>query len=241
MSRQKTLRAGPQTFAPHASPATPVLELSPLEQERRRISHELHDQPLQTLAWAQLRLAELNRHEGSAHIRPMIEDIRRLIRDVSQQLRHVIDGLVRPPAGGLRLDDALRTSVREMHQRFTGSPSILLNLQGPRLPLAPPLMAAVLRAVQELLANLRKHSEASQAFLSSSCLQRCVEVVLADCGRGFDPTLIDPSRGLASIRQRLEAVGARLMIDSRPGFGTCARVVIPMAPAHHRRFRVPAP
>jgi signal transduction histidine kinase len=244
MSLHKNLRAGTASsarvkprFPAHASP---TLELSPLEQERRRISHELHDQPLQTLAWAQLRLAELYRHEGSAPLRPMLEDVRQLIRGVSQQLRGVIDGLAHNPAVGERLDDALRLLVREMHQRFVGSPSILLNLHGPRLALSPAQMAAVLRAVQELLANLRKHSEVSQALLSSSCSQRCVEVLLADGGRGFDPAEADPTRGLASIRQRLETIGARLTIDSRPGLGTCARIVIPLACAQRRPLRVPA-
>jgi signal transduction histidine kinase len=80
------------------------------------------------------------------------------------------------------------------------------------------------RICQEALNNIAKHAKASQVGIDLRHIQQPlgVELHIRDNGRGFDPILQSPSGhyGLAMMRERAEAVGARLTIISQPGQGT---------------------
>ena len=215
MSRQKTPREGRHSAS----------VISALDSERQRIARDLHDRPAQTLAWVLLRLADLEQHEACHAIRSTLQDLRRQLQAVSRDLRQLVHDLSPEPSAGGLLDDAVRLAVHEMHQYFPGSPSVLLNLQGPRVALAPQALTPVIHALKELLANLRLHSKADQALLSSACRHDCIVLTLTDCGQGFDP--LDRGFGLQSIAGSLAKVGARLEIDSHRGVGTSARIHLP--------------
>jgi two-component system, NarL family, sensor histidine kinase LiaS len=87
-------------------------------------------------------------------------------------------------------------------------------------PLAPAAEQALLRVAQEALANVARHSQATEVTVELSYNADAVALAIADNGRGFDTQIIQKGVGLDSMRERLAALGGRLLIESRPGEGT---------------------
>jgi signal transduction histidine kinase len=99
-------------------------------------------------------------------------------------------------------------------------------------PLAPDAETALYRVVQEALSNVGKHAEATAVDVELHDLGDSVELTVADDGRGFRQTpanalLQDGHFGLVGMRERLEAAGGLLTIDSEPGTGTRLTAHVP--------------
>ena len=85
---------------------------------------------------------------------------------------------------------------------------------------------ALYRITQEALNNVVKHAEASQAMISLNCQAVGVEMMVSDDGRGFDIESVSPDHlGLGIMRERAEAVGAELQVESQVNHGTQVKVV----------------
>jgi signal transduction histidine kinase len=88
---------------------------------------------------------------------------------------------------------------------------------------------ALIRIAQEAFTNTAKHAHGSQVFLTLDNSPECVRMTVADNGRGFDPMAISPCRarlgwGLRIMRERAEAVGGKLQVQSSLGKGS--RVIV---------------
>jgi signal transduction histidine kinase len=85
---------------------------------------------------------------------------------------------------------------------------------------------ALYRIAQEALNNVAKHSDASRATVRLRCEPERVVLHVADDGRGFDVDAVPPDHlGVGIMRERAEAIGAELVIDSVPERGTKVSVV----------------
>ena len=97
-----------------------------------------------------------------------------------------------------------------------------------RLPL--PVEQELWRIAQEVLSNVERHAKATAVRVTWSSDGRYGRLVMADNGAGFDPGAVAaaaiPSAGLTTIRERANAVGARLVVDSQPGEGTWISVEV---------------
>jgi signal transduction histidine kinase len=107
--------------------------------------------------------------------------------------------------------------------------------------LHPEVEVILLRVVQEALANVAKHAEASRVGVTLSYMDDVVTVDVRDNGAGFQPTSgvngadVDPGFGLTAMRQRVERLAGTLEIESEPGRGTAVSATlpaIPLDPAH---------
>jgi signal transduction histidine kinase len=89
----------------------------------------------------------------------------------------------------------------------------------------------IYHVIEEALHNIHKHAGIHQAMLSIRSEDNHVTVKIMDTGTGFRQEDIDPEKnlGLAGMRERLQSIGASLMIDSCPGEGTCITVDITSA------------
>lgn len=101
--------------------------------------------------------------------------------------------------------------------------------------LGQPSEMQLMRIIQEVMANVRKHAQARQARVSFAVRPGEVEVTVEDKGRRFDPTRTHDGRrregegyGLGIMRERAEVAGGRLEIHSAPGEGTRVRIRIPL-------------
>jgi len=193
------------------------------EAQRRNLNRELHDRVGQNLSALQLNLATLRieLEGGTTHSAgERLRDAQSLLEATSNQVRDVMADL-RPAA----LDDfGLLAALRDHAARVSARLRIPVTVQGddaePRLPLATEM--ALFRIVQEALNNVALHARASTAAIALSATARTVRLSVADDGAGFSPAR-PPRRaahyGIATMRERAEAVGARLRIVSRPGRG----------------------
>jgi signal transduction histidine kinase len=92
-------------------------------------------------------------------------------------------------------------------------------------PLPADAKVAIYRITQEALNNIAKHAGASQVWVTLMCKPGALDLEIRDDGHGFDPADVSTDHlGLDIMRERAEAVGAALTVDTRPGAGT--RIIV---------------
>ncbi len=189
-------------------------------QERQRLAQNLHDAVNQSLFSAGLiaevlpRLWERDPAEG----RRSLEDLRRLTRGALAEMRGLLAEL-RPQ---VLIDSELGDLLRQLGSAFTGRTNIPVEVtvsgQG---SLPANVQVAFYRLCQEAFNNIAKHAKAKQVTIHLQFGAGTVELHLRDDGRGFDSQqTVSGHYGLSMMRERAEAVGAELIITSRPGKGT---------------------
>ena len=211
-------------------------ELAALE-ERQRLARELHDAVTQTLFSASLaaevlpRLWERDREAGL----DCLSEVHQLTRGALAEMRTLLLEL-RPAA---LVETELKALLSQLAEAATSRARIPVTVQGvPHCSLPPEVQVALYRIAQEALNNVVKHAEAKHAEVnlqSAACSSEegpsqttMVELSVTDDGHGFDPqNLPGGSRGLglSIMRERAEAVGAAVQIESQPGQGTCIKVI----------------
>ena len=196
------------------------------EEERKRISHELHDETIQalvvlsrrldTLASDKKGLPEEHRH-NLEEIRQQTNDVIREIRRLSQDLRPAaLDRLGLVPALEWLASEAteysgIRTNVSVLGniKRFPGEVELVL-----------------FRITQEALRNVWRHSSASTAKIKVEFEEDKVRITVSDNGKGFriPERMVDYARdgklGLAGMQERAQLIGGTLKVSSREGKGT---------------------
>jgi signal transduction histidine kinase len=213
------------------------------EEERRRISRELHDDINQQLALLAIDIGNLEDDPP-----PSIEKTQQTFQLLTQRLAGISDD-VRRMAYHYHpsiLDDlGLPAAVKHLAGEFsvrTGIKTIIV--QDDTLESLPREIASCLyRIAQESLANVSKHAQASRVELELTSDGQEVTLSIRDNGMGFD---LDRTRahhlglGLVNLRERARSVQGRLEIQTRPGQGTHIAVQIPLPGAHHGQTTSPA-
>lgn len=202
------------------------------EDERRRISRELHDVIAQTLAGINVRLAVL-RSQTSANAKDFHDKIRVTERLVEQSVEivHRFASSLRPPVlDDLGLIPALRSCLKAFTAR-TGVPAHLTAFADVE-SLDTPARTALFRIAQEALTNITRHSRASRVRMDLRTAKGSVRMKIIDDGRGFSAKgssrANDGKRlGLLGMRERAEMVGGSFRVESAEGKGTTLVVEIP--------------
>lgn len=201
------------------------------ERERRAIAVDLHDDPGQLLAAANLKLSGLRRETDKAKIANAIAESREFIGQAQRSLRTLIFQVSPPVLFEHGLVPAL-LSLIETVQRVYGI-TVSLHDDDNAKPLDQTVRTLVFRAVRELVINVAKHAKVKTADVDVRCGDGQLIVSVTDYGIGFDPNNIgninlEGGFGLPSIRDRLGFVGGKLEIDSVPGDGTVATLSVPL-------------
>lgn len=193
------------------------------EEERRRISRELHDEIGQSLAAMLVNLTSLLEETAEPHLRRRIGD---LIFEASKTIEDT-----RRLARGLRpalFDEAdLKTAIQVLAADFARHHEIEVDLQIGSLegaPEVPPVVAVTAyRILQEALTNVARHSEATMvAVVVERRPAGRLSLVVEDNGHGIPPTFFrtmdsSPGLGLAGIRERVDLVSGTFDIESVRG------------------------
>jgi len=211
-----------------AIPPLAALVMGAVEQEKARISRELHDELVQSLfamkiecAWLS---ANLTRDPKAA--RRKVAAIQRLLEASAASLRRIVVGL-RPPL----LDEVgLAGAVTWLTKDFAEITGVACELQvAPGVDVRDPYASAAFRIVQESLTNIRKHAAARKAKVCVSLEGPDLFLSIQDDGNGFDAT--QPRRrdavGLSGLRERARLLGGRLDVHSTPGQGTLVAARLP--------------
>lgn len=203
------------------------------EEERRRISRELHDDITQTLININFHLASLS-SEAEINPRVLKRKISRTQKLVEESVEIVHDFArdLRPPAlDHLGLIPALETLVSEFISRTKIKSQLKIF---PEIESVDNRQRIVIyRVVQSALSNVAKHSQAKNVVIEIQKVARHVRLTVADDGKSFDARRLryakhDRRLGLLGMRERIEMVGGSFEIQGQPGKGTSVEARIPM-------------
>lgn len=196
-----------------------------VSEERNRLALELHDSVKQQAFAASANLAAarawLARDAGEADRR--LAEAEQLLDGLRQELAALILDLRPPALEGRSLPDALQAFAADW-SRQTGL-AVDVQIVGDT-PVVPAVELALLRIVQESLANSLRHSGATHVGVTLT-LADPVTLIIVDDGRGFKPSEAPQGLGLQSMRERVTAFGGTLDIDSAPQSGTRLSAQIP--------------
>lgn len=198
------------------------------EDERRRVSRELHDEAGQSLVGLKMRIDQLFSEIPGDQV-----EIRKKISKVSEELSTTMRD-IRALAHGLRptaLDVAgLNVALSGLCQELSEQSHLNIFYDGFELPRLPDEISITLyRFVQEALTNIIKHASASTIHVHPYVSPTSIEVVVSDDGLGFDPAAVGTATGLHYMEERLGLLDGRLDIVTLPGQGTTLHAFIPYA------------
>jgi signal transduction histidine kinase len=206
--------------------------LTELEQERKHLAREIHDQAIQDLLSLNYQLEGIGADESvTPALKDELTDIRDSIRVLVDDLRHICGNLRPPTIDSLGLGAALQSYTHDWDKRTGISVTLDLDANLGRLPEAIEL--SIFRIVQEGLSNVRKHAHASavQVCLKHTSL-RTLMISIADNGQGladdFDLSALSAKGhyGLLGISERVALLGGRLKLQNQASGGLLIQVEI---------------
>jgi signal transduction histidine kinase len=202
------------------------------EEERKKISHELHDSIAQILAGINVHLVTLNRETSlrDSGLKKRIASTQRLVQQSLEAVHRFARELRPKLLDDLGLVPALKSFLKTFLQR-TGIHSEISFF--PRVNQLDIVTRTVLyRIAQEALINVGKHSHAKTVKVVLEELPETIRMSVHDNGRSFDQDQVWRTNGkkrlgLLSMRERAEMLGGRFQIDSAPGRGTTVIIQVP--------------
>ena len=191
--------------------------------ERRRIARDLHDGLAQELAF----IVTKSRSLAEETIEPNVRELGRLAAAAERALdesRRAITALFAP------IDESLEAAVVQTVEEVASRVGTRAEIEiDPNIQLPSASKEALLRVVREAVSNASRHGGASSVrvqLLNGDA----VRLIVSDDGSGFDPTILGRDSGgygLATMTERVHALGGELSIASRPKAGTKIEVVLP--------------
>lgn len=207
------------------------------EEERARLSRDLHDGPLQTLVGLNMQLGLMAQPfpagmDGKARseISDSLTDVRAEVRGLLTELRAVCVELRPPMLDTLGLGAAIHALTEEWAAQYGLSTRLTLPPTADLRSLPGEVAVNLYRVVQEALTNIARHAAAAHVEVTLDGADGWLTLTLRDDGRGF--TLPDDPRhltaqghfGLVGMRERVALIGGQLLVTSHPGEGTTVRV-----------------
>jgi signal transduction histidine kinase len=197
------------------------------EEERKKLTRELHDHVGQMLTALRMEIgrADRARNGSDAQIGNALTEAKRLLDTILRSVRDLVMGLRPSMLDDFGLQPALEWHVRDFRRRY--NIPVDLSLEGDLNILADPYRTCVYRVVQEALTNCARHSQAKRVAISVRHEHEKLELIVADDGVGFDPERAR-GMGLLGIEERVRELHGTFDVQSRPQGGTELRVTLPV-------------
>jgi signal transduction histidine kinase len=190
--------------------------------ERRRITFELHDGILQSLATLILRLEDCGRHlsDSQEELAKELRSLEELTRGSMKEIREFLAGQATKPLIAGTLVEKLREEARFLHEGM--GLDVILESKPEELELPADVEREVYYVLREALTNVTRHSHASKIEIQLTRENGRFEGSLSDNGVGFRPEEVrhETGFGLTGMEQRLKQIGGELSVKSSPGQGT---------------------
>ena len=200
--------------------------------ERQRLARDIHDTLAQGFVSIvlQLQAAEAELPEDAAETREHLERARRTARDNLAEARRLVWDLRPEALAAAPLGEALGRLAGRVAEE-TGMAATATVTGTPR-PLSADAEVTLLRVTQEALANVTRHANAGRVAVTLSYMDSEAALDVRDDGTGFAPAADGHGPhgglGLRGMRERVEALGGRLAVESAPGAGTTIAVTVPV-------------
>ncbi|QHE53605.1 sensor histidine kinase [Pontibacillus sp. HMF3514] len=200
------------------------------EEERRRLSREIHDGPAQMLANVMLRSELVDRtfrERGVDEALKEIKDVRKMVRSALYEVRRIIYDLRPMALDDLGLVPTLKKYLATVEEY--NSLQIEFSSQGEEKRLDSKYEVALFRLVQEAVQNALKHAEAKTIQVKFELKRNNVNIVVKDDGKGFDTNQKkEKSFGIVGMKERIEMLDGEISIDSSIGEGTVIMIQVPL-------------
>jgi signal transduction histidine kinase len=201
------------------------------EDERKRISRELHDETGQALTALMVGLRAVRDHCPDPAIRARATELRELASQTLDEVHNLALELRPSVLDDLGLVAALDHYVADYSQRYEIQVDFAVSgIEPNRLP--APIEIALYRIIQESLTNVGRHAEATTASVLIEVRNSRVITIIEDNGRGFDPSKNEGTRtklGLYGMQERVKLLGGSFTIESTAGSGTSIFIDFPLS------------
>jgi signal transduction histidine kinase len=210
-----------------------------LEEERRRIARELHDDIGQQIALAIIRLEALRAEvpPRRKHLRRQLTELSEALAGIATATSNLSHGLHPARLHHLGLPKALEGLCREISTRHGVEVTFCRDDDCNEFP--PDVGLCVYRVAQEALNNVLKHSESPRATVSLTTAEGVVKLLITDYGQGLqlEPDSSKAGLGLFTMRERVELLGGHFVIHSG-STGTQVEATVPLpAVTSNRTFQ----
>jgi signal transduction histidine kinase len=201
------------------------------EEERARISREIHDGPLQDLTALiqRLRLLSLD-IDSPVEREKQLEEAKSAAMAGVKEMRELCNNLTPP-----WLDLGIVQALTELSERQSAQLNIKIHLDLQEIPdLSDEATLAFFRVAQEAVNNSARHADAENVSISLKNTGKMILLQIEDDGKGFEvldnftELRVQGHRGLSNMRERMSIVGGHFSIFSTPGKGTVIRCELPL-------------
>jgi signal transduction histidine kinase len=198
------------------------------EEERKRISRELHDETGQALMVIRLYLGMLESTVNARASKTKIQETLDVVDRTIEGIRRIIGRLSPLVLQELGMIAAIRKEAKDLAKSTGVKARVAVADEVGRL--APEIETALYRVVQEALHNVAKHAQAKAVNIQMTRDESSVRLLIEDDGVGIT-TVVNPQRptfGLAGMRERISTLRGTLRVSSRKGQGTKLVVIVPI-------------
>jgi two-component system, NarL family, sensor histidine kinase UhpB len=199
------------------------------EEERKRISRELHDETGQALMVIRLYLGMLESSVTAHTARMKIRETLDVVDRTIEGIRRIIGRLSPLVLQELGLIAAVRKEAKDLAKSAGVKARVTVSPDFGRMP--TPVEAAFYRIVQEALHNVAKHANATTVKIEMTCENGSVRLLIEDDGVGISPQKPDSGRqtfGMAGMHERIGNIGGKMKVSSSRGKGTRIEVIAPV-------------
>lgn len=201
------------------------------EDERKRLSREIHDGPAQMMANVMMRSDLIERvynELGPDEAMKEVKSLKKMVRDALYEVRRIIYDLRPMALDDLGLVPTLKKYLQTIDEYHKSTKITYKNLgQDRRLPTE--FEVGLFRLVQESVQNAVKHAEANEINVKIEIMDDKVTVLVKDDGKGFDVcSKREGSFGIIGMQERVDLLNGTLTIDSKIGQGTKIFIQVPL-------------
>ena len=209
--------------------------LAAQEEERRRLSMELHDDLGQNLAALKLQMLAMagRLRKDQTELKDECQGALAFIDRIIESTRHLSRALTPAVIQDLKLCGTIQWMLRDF-QKYAAIDTTL-ELDDIDALFSPDQQIIIYRILQEVLHNIHKHAKAASVAMTVAKVLDEVRIQIRDDGEGFDIDqamnrhVADRGLGLAALEERSHMLGGHLSITSNQGQGTCVTLTIPVA------------
>jgi signal transduction histidine kinase len=198
------------------------------EEERKKLSRELHDHVGQVLTALRMELGRIDRlRSPDDRLARAVGECRQLVDNMVRTVRDLALGLRPSMLDDFGLQPALEWHVRDFTRRY--GVAVDLNVSGDLVNLPEQYSTCVYRVTQEALTNCVRHASATRVLVRVSGEAHAIEVAVTDDGIGLDPARRGAGLGLRGIEERVRDLGGTTVIQSAAGTGTKIMIRLPLS------------
>jgi len=222
-------------ISPESQPKLAFAIAAAEARERQRIANGLHDDIGQTLSIIGLRLGELDHAGTPDEVRAKMKELLALNSQALRATRSATFDLSCPVLQQL----GLQAAIEGLAQRLGGISGLTIHVRGeaPDTAIAEPVASVLFRVVRELLMNSIKHARARNVWITVTCQEEELRIMVADDGVGFSADSLprdfgqDGGFGLLNVEAQMRAIGGRFAFIGSRGRGVTAGIALPIGPS----------